>query len=194
MEILEIKDDKKEEWDNFVRGHKYGHFLQSYEWGEVVLADGEKIKRLAVFEKGKMIAVSVIIIYALPLKKSYLYIPRGPVLDWDKITESRKINQDQEAIMMILDEVKKIGGDENSLFLRIDPEIESANNDKKFWQQIGFRKSSKEVQPERTICLDLSKSEDQLLSGMKSKTRYNVRLSLRKGVKIKASIEVKDVD
>jgi lipid II:glycine glycyltransferase (peptidoglycan interpeptide bridge formation enzyme) len=194
MKILEVKQNQKQIWNDFVANHAYGHFLQSFEWGEVVLADGEKIRRIAVLDYDRIIAAVQLIIYRLPLKKSYLYIPRGPVLDWDKIKEKEKVNQAQESLMMILDEVSKIANQENALFLRIDPEIKNSTLDKEFWQQIGFIKSSKEMQPKMTVCLDLSKSEDELLKNMKPKTRYNIRLSLRKGVKVFISDNISDVD
>jgi lipid II:glycine glycyltransferase (peptidoglycan interpeptide bridge formation enzyme) len=47
-------------------------------------------------------------------------------------------------------------------------------------------KSRTDVLPSNTVFLDLKKPEDSLLAGMKSKTRYNIRLSQRKGVRVKA--------
>lgn len=45
-------------------------------------------------------------------------------------------------------------------------------------------KSRVDIQPPDSTAIDLTKSEDEILSAMKSKWRYNVRLAERKGVKV----------
>ena len=193
MELKEIQSDQKGIWNSFVGGHKFGHFLQCFEWGDVLLADGQTIKRLAVFDKRQIIATSLVMKFPLPLNKSYAYMPRGPIMNWQHIHKQGKINKDQEALIMLLDEAKKFGQKENALFLRIDPEIEHEDIHPEFWHQIGFIKAPKENQPKRTTVVDLELPEDLLLKAMKSKTRYNIRLASRKGVKIKKSTNRSDI-
>lgn len=47
-----------------------------------------------------------------------------------------------------------------------------------------LRKAPTDVQPPDTVVIRVNQSDDALLSRMKPKTRYNVRLSLRNGLKI----------
>ena len=54
-------------------------------------------------------------------------------------------------------------------------------------QQAGFRPSPHALQPRRTIVLDLHGDEEEILSRMKQKTRYNIRLAARKEVAVEAS-------
>ncbi len=128
-----------------------GSFLQSAEWEEFQKAVGRKTWR----------ADGVLIIkHDLSAELSYLYCPR-PV----DITEK-----------FLLD-IERVAKEEHSLFLKIDPLIDSKLKNLKF-------KASNSIQPKKTVILDLQKSEEELLRGMREKTRYNIRLAERHGVRI----------
>lgn len=48
-----------------------------------------------------------------------------------------------------------------------------------------LKKASSDIQPPDTVIISLKESEEDILLRMKSKTRYNIRLSFRKGVIVK---------
>lgn len=52
-------------------------------------------------------------------------------------------------------------------------------------------KAPHDMQPMEAFVVDITKSEEELLAGMKSKTRYNVRLAEKKGVRVFQSIDEK---
>lgn len=54
----------------------------------------------------------------------------------------------------------------------------------------GFKNAKSSFLPAKTIHIDLTQPERQLLKEMKPKTRYNIRLSQRKGVVVKESDDV----
>ena len=76
-----------------------------------------------------------------------------------------------------LREVADVARKEKSIFLKIDP----VKNLQPLAVNFQFRKSQN-LQPQKTVIADLTKSEEELLGGMHPKTRYNIRLAERKGV------------
>jgi len=157
-----------EKWNEFLI-HNGGSFLQSFEWGEFQRGLGRKIWRI----KNDNFQASVIR-HTLPLGRSYLYCPRGPI-----ITDNT-----QHTTNNFLSEIKKIAKTEKAIFLRVDPEWLVGEGREEMLKELGFAKSFKEIQPKETLILDLTKSEEELLDGMHPKTRYNIRLAERHGVQI----------
>lgn len=158
-----ISNQSKEQWNQFVMENN-GSFLQSWQWGEFQQSLGRKIWRI---ETAGLKAL--IIKHNLPLRKNYLYCPRGPVFE-----------ASASQFKIFLEEVKKIAQQEKSVFLKIEPDIN-------FRFQItdyGFVKSLKQIQPSQSLILNLDKSKEELLGQMHQKTRYNIRLAERQGVKI----------
>jgi peptidoglycan pentaglycine glycine transferase (the first glycine) len=45
-------------------------------------------------------------------------------------------------------------------------------------------KAPHDMQPKEILVIDITKSEDELLAGMKQKTRYNIRLAEKKNIKV----------
>ena len=208
MRIIQFEENQKEVWNKFIAENCSESFLQAWEWGEFQKSLGRKIWRIGVIDnnsldddksentkyqipntKYDLLSVALVVKYDLPLGQSYFYCPRGPVI---------KISNIKYQISNILDflfgEIEKIGKEEKSLFLKIDPptpltptlsrgERKHASPFRKGAGGI-FKKSLSEVQPRDTLILDITKSEEELLKEMKQKTRYNIRLAGRKGVKI----------
>ena len=59
---------------------------------------------------------------------------------------------------------------------------------------LGFRPSPHTIQPRRTLVIDLSGSEADILARMKQKTRYNIGLSAKKEVTARAAQSAADVE
>lgn len=188
FKILEIDDFKKENLENFLKENS-GSLLQSWDWGEFQKTLGRKIWRFGLGD-GNLRASALIVKYNLPFGKCYFYCPRGPILN-----SQFPISNSQTILKLLVNKAKEIAKKENSIFFRIDPEVTLENKELiSVLENLGFIKSKKETQPKDTLILDISKSENEILAQMHHKTRYNIGLARRKGVKIRQSIDLKDVD
>lgn len=146
----------KELWQEKMLNQKQTQFLQSWEWGQFQQSVRRKVKYLQIGE-------DFILVIKMPLTKwqNYLYIPRTDVeFTEDKLNVLRKLTQA-----------------ENSVFIRIEPVKQNLEN-------LGFNKIRSQ-QPQKTLIIDLSKTEEELLKSMHQKTRYNIRLAAKKGVNIR---------
>ena len=157
-------NDQKTKWNQFIVQNS-GSFLQSWQWGDFQEALGRKIWRIEIHGlKG------LVIRHDLPFGKNYLYCPRGPIGEITNYT-----------FQAFLEKVKKIAEEEKSIFLKIEPQ----NNFQ--FSIFNFQKSQKQIQPQKTLILDITKSEEELLKQMHQKTRYNVGLAQKKGVVVEIS-------
>lgn len=156
----------KSEWNNWFLEQKQAEFLQSWQWGEFQEQTGKKALRLQVFE-GKQVSGQLQgFVHTLGLGLNYVYFPRIWNLESGIMTE-------------VIGRLKK----KNFVFIRIENCSEISNI-----PYSTFHIPSR--QPQTTLILDLTKSEDELLQAMHSKTRYNIRLAERKGVKVKQEKDI----
>ncbi len=192
MKIVNFTSKDKPKLNDFIKSCNAGSILQSWQWGEVEGACGRKVFRIGVVDADQLILVATIIKYELPFGKSYLYSPRGPVMGKSKIQNPK--SKIKETFSLFIDYIKKIAQEENTVFLRMDPLIQISSVPEKSGGSevnenqilnLGFVKAVKQVQLQREWSLDISSSEEEILAKMKSKTRYNVRLARRKGVRVK---------
>ena len=152
-------------------------FLQTKEWLEFQKEVGHKVWR---FDDQKIKAN--IIRLGLPLGKSMLYIPHGPEIFFDNISGGLKNEVDN-----FLRYLKNLAKENKSIFVKIEP-LSDIVTETIFRK--GMKKSKKEIQPSKSVILNLNLSEEELLGRMHHKTRYNINLSEKKGLKLEESDNV----
>jgi peptidoglycan pentaglycine glycine transferase (the first glycine) len=176
-----IDISEKDYFNKFIASSVKGHVLQTWEWGELKAKTGWQPLRLMVEEEGQPVAAVSILKRSVPiLKKNIFYAPRGPVLDISH----------PGLFSFLLEEIKKLARKHQAIFLKIDPDIPAKDP---LWHEAlkreGFRGVEKGegfegIQPKYVFRLDISPDEEQLMKNFHQKTRYNIRLAERKGVKI----------
>lgn len=177
MKIAEAGQSDKIILNRFVTENETGSFLQSWDWGEWQAALGRQVVRLKILDdSGNMTGAAQLIKMPLPLGKYYLYAPYGPVVD---------LRFKFEGLSLLIQELRSKFPD--ALFLRFEPkflfdfQLKSSN--------IQLTKSAN-IQPGKTLAVDLSLEEEVLLSAMHPKTRYNIRLAQKHGVRVEKDLVV----
>lgn len=188
MKTTYYKKKDKKLIDQFLLNN-HGHLLQSFLWGEFQSNESHRVYNIGVEDKGEILIYAQIIVYYLPLKKSYLYIPRGPVFNSSNYAETNK-----NVMAILLNEVKAIAKKENSIFLKIEPEVRNDSEESRLYVNLKFKQSAKKIQPVDTLIIDIGKDEDQILKSMHHKTRYNIRLAGRKGISVRSGKGDQDID
>ena len=187
MELQTISPQEKPAWNNFVTQSPFAPFQQTFAWGDFQKSLRRKVFYLALKEKNNYLLTALVIKHPLPLQKSYFYIPRGPIIN-QKLSSDKQIKIIEE----FLDQLRMIAKQENAVFARFDPAILKdtplgTHLTKKYQSATGSIK-----QPENTLILDIAQDEEKILSEMKSKTRYNIRLASKRGVTITTTSNLTD--
>lgn len=163
--------------ENTVKNSPDGGFLQSSLWRRFQ----EAVGRQAHVVSHETFHASIIE-HALPIAGTYFYVPRGPIVE----IKNQK-SKSESAVHMLLEKAK-----ERSVgWIRIEPQTEDALRECKRIFSKKVVKAPHDMQPREVLMVDLTKTEEELLAGMKPKTRYNIRLAKKKGVKVFVAREEK---
>jgi peptidoglycan pentaglycine glycine transferase (the first glycine) len=187
-------------WNSMIASLPLAHLLQTWEWSQVKTKYGWQAMPFVWEETtGKPLAAAMVLRRRFPIggfakKMCVLYVPKGPLLDWS----------DAALRQRVLNDLQVLAKRQGAIFIKLDPDLAlgrgiplkanaiefTAGKDvKSELQRDGWRFSQDQIQFRNTVLVDLSASEDEMLARMKQKTRYNIRLAQRQGVKIRVGTE-----
>jgi len=179
-----------EVWDQMLLQLPAPHILQTWLWGTFKAGYGWRPFRWVwKDERGRVRAAAQALYRRDRLGLlGIFYLPRGPLLD----------PSDTEAAEAVLCDLEEEARRHRAVLVRIDPEVVEAEGPaaegpcdpvevplKTVLQRRGWRSSAESVQFPASLWLDLTASEEELLQAMHPKTRYNIRLAKRKGVRVR---------
>lgn len=166
--IREVTSSEREDYNRTV-----SHVMQSYEWGEFRERTGVRVLRLGKFDKNRLVYGMQATFHYLPLGNLTVgYIPKG-------------IGLNHEWLLAW----KDVGERERAVFIKFEPDVlvkEEAFLMQELSQSKEFRLrlAPKPLFTKYNFLINLQLPEEELFKRMKSKTRYNIRLAQRKGVKV----------
>lgn len=177
LKIIEITD--RNEWDDFINEHG-GHPLQLWGWGELKSQSSNwKVKRVFLKngeekyidrkkkDHSDIVAAAQILVRKLPFPlRNFAYIPRGALVISKKPIERARISR--EIALWVSKNIKP-----KPVCLTMEPDW----NDGDFELSNGWRRSKNTILIPRTLVLDLTQNEDELLAKMSKKTRQYIRKS-----------------
>lgn len=183
-------------WNSEIASLPGAHILQTWEWGQFkAIYDWQPIPKVWRGEQGEIKAAAMVLQRTIrpagfgPEFK-VLYVPRGPMLDWQDVELRQTVLADLQGL------AKKVG----AIFIKIDPEVilgrgmsedgspQITDVQKEILadlSRLGWQYSQDQIQFRNTVLLDLTGTEEVWLARMKQKTRYNIRLAQKKGVTVR---------
>ncbi len=183
MAITSREIDNKSEWESFIQAHPEANFLQSWAWGEFLQKIGHKVVRTGFYKQDQLVGV-VLFIVEDARRGRYGVVPGGPIIDW----------LDEELVKAVFSTIRQLGWQSKCVFIRVRPQILSDSKEVSYFKNFGFKSAPMHLHAELTWQLDLTKSEDELLSGMRKNTRYEVRQAKKKGIVVKRSQDPASID
>lgn len=165
--------NNKDEWNDFVSGQEYSLFTQYSAYGDFHESMGEQSWIVGIYDNEKLIGGSLVVsVHAR--RGNFLFMPYGPILDY----------ANNESFSELIKFIRKFAHEKKYDFVRISPFIDDTPKHKKIFAEHGFKDAPLHMLAETTWLLDISKTEEGLLSGMKKNHRNLVRKCIREGVNV----------
>jgi lipid II:glycine glycyltransferase (peptidoglycan interpeptide bridge formation enzyme) len=166
-------------------------FLQSGFWATFKSEFGWKSR---YFRVGSDAAPLTVLSRRLARGVSFAYVPRGPAVDDPQEGRTEYLASVAEALKPLLSR--------SCVFLRFDPPWFSKRSPETQYDPAArpflgkpFCRAAVDIQPPDTAVLFLyGRTDEEILTGMKPKWRYNIRLAEKKGVTVSAEPADKAID
>ena len=179
-----IENLSKEQYEEFLNQHpESSHFLHSYIWGEFQKQERHIKPHYIGYEndQNQLVAIALLLERSLMFGYTYLYSPRGYVIDY----------KDKPLLKSFTEDLKKFAKKKKALFVKIDPDVKlhdldidgniinnKENNEdlvpyleKLGYKHLGFNKNFENNQPRYTFRLSLKPTIEEITKNFHPTTR-----------------------
>lgn len=171
-------------WDDSVDRFQ-GHPQQLWGWGETKAMHGWSVDRVLINEGDETLGCAQLLVRRLPFPfRALVYIPRGPMCALDNT----------QAVLAAL--ADHAAARHRGVALSIEPDWDQDSAFAGAVAAAGFQATTNTVLIPRTLILDLTRTDDELMAEMSKSTRANIRKAMRSDVefrKVKNDAELDQV-
>lgn len=179
------------ELEEFLKNNPNINFMQTPNWAEI--KENWKKEFIIVRNKeNKITGTMSILLRKVPIINRYImYAPRGFICE----------TNDKETLEKLTNKAKEIAKKYKAFIFILDPDV--TNEDQKFkniMTDLGYKmkknikRSNDVIQPKYLYKLNIkNKNEEEVMKLFSQKTRYNIKLAIKKGVKIREG-DIKDIN
>lgn len=180
MKIIDAMD--REVWDNFVKSHPEANFLQSWDFYTFHQNRGNAVVRRIALDDHNQVLGAYAGVVERARRGKHLAIAGGPILDWNN----------QELVRQIFEDMRMEGKKHHCVFVRVRPQLEAAKG-VKVLTDLGLKRAPMYLSVEYAGVLNLTKSEEEILKGMRQRLRRALRKAEKNGITIEKSTDPADI-
>jgi lipid II:glycine glycyltransferase (peptidoglycan interpeptide bridge formation enzyme) len=174
IRVRRATDGDHAAWQEFLAKTASGDFLHDWSWADVAALDGQPQRRFVAEEDGQWVAIAAAQVRRLPLKRSFWYVPHGPVLDYQHPRAAERLR----AVAIGLREAARRDG---ALAIKLEPRLERGSAEANLFRRLRYEAGTLQVGQTRLVELA---DDETMLAAFDKDTRYSIRRAEREGVTV----------
>jgi lipid II:glycine glycyltransferase (peptidoglycan interpeptide bridge formation enzyme) len=192
LKITQVND--WQEWERLLLSSKEYSFLQAWQFGDLHNSMGNKVERLVLGYDSKPVIMAQLII--IKAKRGKVMQSRhAPIF----LPAYEELPQEEQLLVVneFLGKIREIAKAQRCDFIRLQAlvKLDCDHVLLKLIQAAGYKRANiHNIDAEKTLLLDITKPEQELLQNMRKQTRYYVRKAEKLGVSVSEYDDMQALD
>jgi len=176
--VRELHDE--ETWERFLDMHSPGALFQRSAWGDAIRQQGGLVDTYGLY-RGKILAGVYMTVVIQARRGPFLHIRHGPIL----------AEQTVQAWQTVLAHSIRLAREKGMWFVRFNPLIRDFDiTDRVFRANKVIPAAIHRMDAEQCWILNLQNTQQDILSGMRKSTRYEIRRAHKAGVVVERATDI----
>lgn len=181
LRIIKVGQSERSVYERFLAQQQPDNLMQDYLWGEFKRFLGDTaVHRYLLLNQQEILGSAQMLVDQKQWRPFFSSLFRGPVMAHEDFR------------LFFIKHLSGLTRIDGSIALQWETDFDGSLNDEELIKQ-GWKKAAAQ-QPARTAIVNVDQEDADLMAGFKPKTRYNIRLAQKKGVKIDFSREKSALD